>query len=486
MVSTGLFVLSEEAGASLGSATTLSTTFGGNIVAWRADCSYALIGRSGSTLVKYDETSGFMQLPITVPGTIYDIEWRPSNDYALIVGGSGTGTTVYKFDGTTLTAASGYVEYGGYYNYGVSWKSDGSAALIVNDWGSILQYDPGSNSVSKLGDVNWGLYDVEWSPTNAYALCVGLGVYKYDGSITTIEPYGAGYGAYFGVSFRSDGSKAMLVTNGNHVRLYSGGSISEVGTTVSCPYKVHYAPSSTNAIITIDNGHLCECDESSVYDLPTEAYWLRGMDWRSDGEYAMASGGTYTIKYVPGIALSGQVIFDKWGYLSGEVASIAVTALSGGLPVSGVSVSMSDVGGGIFDPTAGVTDGSGVFKTNYTVPIVSSNATETVTASLSKAGYSQGTAQNMTLLFPCIFIQYSITPTTFYLGENATLEGHASLLGFPDIPVVGAQVQVNGGTGKWDPAISYTDSNGDFGATYGTHQYVGGDEWHSVQVSKLY
>jgi hypothetical protein len=477
-----ILVTPHEASAS--TATTLSSTIGKNVVSWRSDNAYAILTYGNNEIYKYDGSS-FSSLSVSLPGGIWDAEWKPpSNSYALLVGVSGTSTTVYRFDGSSCALAGGYVEYG-YTNYGVSWKPDGSYALVVNDWGSLLKYDPGTDSVSKLGDVGWALRDVEWNPTGAYALLVGDGVYKYDGSsITTVEARGAGYGIYFGVGFRSDGSGAMIVSNTGHFRYFDGSAVSEVGSVGNTLYQVHYGPSSVIAVATCVNGHLYECNGTSINDLPTEAPYLRSIDWRTDGTYAVASGNPYTVKYVPGLALAGQVVFDNWGYGSREVASIAVAALSSGSFVSGVDVSMSVVGGGSFDPASGVTDSNGVFRTEYTVPVVSSPTTVTVTAGLSKAGYDQGTAQNMTSVGPSISLSYSITPTTFYLGQNATCQGHASVYGFPSIPVSNAEVQVHGGFGEWDPEIGYTDSNGDFSATYGTHRYVGGDEWHQVIVTK--
>jgi hypothetical protein len=485
MLATGFVQLVPAAGASLGSVTTLSTVTGGNCVAWRPDCSYAVIGKSGSPLVRYDDASGFVAFPVTVPGTIWDIEWRPTNDYALIVGGDGTSATVCKFDGsTTLTQASGYVEYGNYYNYGVSWKSDGSSALIVNNWGSILQYDPSTNTVSKIADVGWALYDVEWNPTNAYALCVGDGIYKYNGTVTTLESRGAGYGMYFGVGFKSDGGGATLVTNGNHVRYYDGNTISEIGTTSSMPYRVHYAPSSNDSVIVTDNGHLFECDGISLYDLPTDAPWLRGLDWRSDSHYALCSGTTYTVKYTQGKVLSADIEFSNWGFATVENATILVKAVSEGSSVDGANVVLSCAEGGTFGNSSGLTDSSGVFSTSYTPPVVSTQTTVTVKSDLSKSGYIPGSSLNSTLITPSIKVNLTLVPNEILLGQNATAMVHAAVYGFPAIVISGGLVQLSGGSGTWVPETGLTDSNGDFESVYSTHPYIAGRDAIYAQVNK--
>jgi hypothetical protein len=483
----GLFVAQNA--QAIGTVTTLSSSYGGYSVAWRHDDSYAIMTSGNNRIDKFDGST-FSTLSVSLPVTIYDSEWRPDNAYALLVGMDyGTNyATAYTFDGSTLTPTIAGFEPWGNPNYGVSWKPDGSYALISNV-GYLLKFDPSTNTVSQVANIPYTMRDVEWNPNGQYAICVGQVVWKYDGStLSVIEPSGTIAGLYRGVSFKSDGNGAMLITSTGELRYFDGSTISHVGDAGYGLWKIHYKPSSNFAIAVGENGHICEWDGTTIHDLPTDAssVGLTGLDWRSDGAYALATiDAPFTIKYTSEGTLSGSVVFDNWGYGSKEVANITVMAFNGGIPIAGTSVTMSSGGAGSFNPVSGTTDGTGLFKTAYTPPIVSSNTLVSISASLSKSGYISGSGQNTTTICPAIQVTWSISPTTFYLGPNvATCSIHAAIYGFPSISVDNADVQVVGGWGKWNPSLGKTDANGDFSSTYTTHRYVAGLEWHHIDVQK--
>jgi hypothetical protein len=476
--------------ASVGSATTLSTSFGGASVAWRFDGAYAII-TSGNNLIYNYDGANFNSVSVKLSGSINDAEWRPPSDtYALLVG-MDTGTnyaSVYRYDGSTCTKVTSGYQVWGNPNNGISWKPDGSYALIANALGYLLKYDPIVDSVSLVADTHgWSLWDVEWNPDGSYAICVGQGVYKYtESSFVALEASGLA-GVYRGISFKSNGTGAILVTYGGEFRYCDGLTVSPLANAGYELWKVHYRPSSDLAIaVGVNNGHICELDGTNVYDLSTDAssVGLRGLDWRFDGTYALASYSTYTIKYVPSGGLIGSVVFDKWGYGTTEMAIITVTATSGGVPVPGVSVAMSSSIGGSFNPLYGLTDSNGICMVNYIPSAVLTRTTATISASLSKSGYSPGSGSNTTVIVPSIYVMMTVTPSTINLGENAVAYVHASIYGNPGTPVPDADVWIGGGYGSWTPSMGLTDSNGDFTAVYSTHHYVAGLEVMSAIVSK--
>jgi hypothetical protein len=485
-----LWIAVDNSRGSVGSVTTLSTIYGGASVAWRLDGAYAAITSGNNIIYKFDGAD-FSTSSVSLSGSVNDAEWKPpSNAYALMVG-LDTGTnyaSVYKYDGTTCTKVTSGYQVWGNPNQGVSWKPDGSYALIANTLGYLLKYDPVGDSVSLVADTSgYSLWDVEWNPDGSYAICVGQGVYKYtESSFDTLEASGV-TGIYRGVSFKSNGTGAMLVTYGGEFRYWDGASVVSVASAGYELWKVHYKPSSNLAIaVGVNNGHICELDGTNVYDITTDAssVGLRGLDWKPDGTYALASFSIYTIKYVPSGGLLGSLIFDKWGYAPTEMAIITVTAISGGVPVPGVSVAMSSSVGGSFNPLYGLTDSNGICLVTYIPPPVLSQTDATITADLSKTGYVPGSGSNTTIISPAIYVSMVVTPSTINLGENASAVVHASVYGYPSTPLPDADVWIGGGWGSWTPSTGVTDSNGDFQAIYSTHHYVAGLEVINAVVSK--
>ena len=80
---------------------------------------------------------------------------------------------------------------------GIAWKPDGSYALIVGDYGTILIFD-GSNFEEISSHTNYNLLDVEWKPDGSYALIVGEygAILKYNESrkeVSEIKSYTYAY-----------------------------------------------------------------------------------------------------------------------------------------------------------------------------------------------------------------------------------------------------------------------------------------------------
>src|SRR5439155_22773927 len=90
--------------------------------------------------------------------------WKPDGSYALIVGDF---ATLVKYDGTSLTTVPTGISTG--FNFwSVSWKQDGSYALIGGSVGLLLKYDgvlvtqisnPGGTTILSMSWHSSGTYD---------------------------------------------------------------------------------------------------------------------------------------------------------------------------------------------------------------------------------------------------------------------------------------------------------------------------------------
>jgi photosystem II stability/assembly factor-like uncharacterized protein len=120
--------------------------------------------------------------------------------------------------------------------YGISWKPDGSEALVVGDQRTVLRYMDASKEFTKI-EYNEGgsfLLDVAWRPDSLYALVVGSAgsAFAYNGQ--TLVPYNANTNEYFyDVNWKADSSEALLVGSSGMIMRFKDGSFTKVdsGTT---------------------------------------------------------------------------------------------------------------------------------------------------------------------------------------------------------------------------------------------------------------
>lgn len=78
---------------------------------------------------------------------------------------------------------------------------------------------------------------------------------------------------------------------------------------------------------------------------------------------------------------------------SEQTSTITVYVISGGNPISGVTVTLSSGNVGTLAQTSGTTDSGGYFTTTFTAPTVATQASVTITASATKTGYQNGQNQ---------------------------------------------------------------------------------------------
>jgi len=123
--------------------------------------------------------------PVTTP--LRQVAWKPDGSYALIVGDF---ATLLKYDGTSLATVPTGISTG--FNFwSVSWKQDGSYALIGGSVGLLLEYNGVSvTQISNPGGTT--ILSMSWHPSGTYVVLSGKsgGLRTYDGS--TIKSFATG------------------------------------------------------------------------------------------------------------------------------------------------------------------------------------------------------------------------------------------------------------------------------------------------------
>ena len=148
---------------------------------------YALVTSSDGKVFRLYSNGTLTLIGQPVTTQLRQISWKPDGSYALI---SGDSAVLLKYDGTSLTSIPTGVSTGLNF-WTVSWKPDGSYALIGGSSGLLLKYN--GVSVTAISDPNTQtLYAIGWNPTGNYALLVGKSgtMLTYDG--TTVRSLTSG------------------------------------------------------------------------------------------------------------------------------------------------------------------------------------------------------------------------------------------------------------------------------------------------------
>ena len=286
----------------------LSSSTGYNLwdIDWKPDGSYALIVSDRGEVLKYDGNTFTIQSTGSSEDFqryVADVDWNPDGSYAIIVGWDGYWSTggwgspywsgnpkIWKYDGSTFT------EYdSSELPRGVSFKPDGSYALIVGENGAAWTYDGTNLNLLSTG-VNDNLYAVSWKPDGSYAIIVGASgtVLKYDGSSFTILSNGTATDLK-SVDWKPDGSYALITGANGYVTKFDGASFTPLTSGVETNLnKVSF--NSTAALIVGDSGTMLMFDGTSFTPMVTGTTEnLNGVRWSVDGSYAVVVGDSGTM-----------------------------------------------------------------------------------------------------------------------------------------------------------------------------------------------
>jgi len=295
-----------------------------NSIDWKPDGSYALIVGDGGIVATYDGNRvevikrGLMSTPalpdLPIITNFQDISWRPDGSYALIVGDD---NTVYKYEVTLGVTTFTQLLTGVGFNYDwtvVSWKPDGSYALIAS-WGHIIKFNPLGiplvNQFTEISSSVWATNDICWKPDGSYALIGGYKqpIRKYDG--TTFTNVDANTYDAFGIDWKPGGSYALVVTlfnSTNSFYKYDGTTMIGLGNAgypyyPYISYDVAWRPNGGEALIVgynYNGATVIKFDGTTFTLIPNDLTKAHGVDWKPNGNYAVivGSGGGVWI-YTP-------------------------------------------------------------------------------------------------------------------------------------------------------------------------------------------
>lgn len=484
MASSG--TVSSNASVSMGSIVLLSSEAGGQGIDWRPDDSYALIVRNSANKWTFDGQT-FNPILSSLDMNVADIAWRPQGDYALIVGShtSEWRSKVAKWDAGASSFSEVYSNYLEIIN-GVAWSSDGSYAYLVGTGGLVLKFTHSTQSLTHiilgipdLGDVEFrpgtntayfvGTYDIGYQPQS--------NIFTYDGS-TLGHLYISGSVYNMAITWKSDGTRALITTNSGSIYLYDLSTFTLVSEGNGYLTRdVEYQPGTSLAIGARDDGYVLEYDGTSgnMYASPSGAYALQGVSWRSSGDYALTSGSYWTAKYIPPGSMAVSVSLANTLIASNENTTASIRVLTGGQGIAGATVTVSvDPTGPTLMPNSGQSDANGFFNCTITASPVLVETGYQVTATAEKSGYMTQSGYAAFSTRPYVQTSVTLSACEIYQGENCTVQVNASVFGV-GTPLENARVDMDPiGSGKYDSSNGFTDASGRFITTfrsYPSHNY---------------
>ena len=230
--------------------------------------------------------------PVTTE--LRQVSWKPDGSYALI---SGDSAVLLKYDGTQLTSIPTSVSTG--YNFWtVSWKPDGSYALIGGTSGLLLKYD--GVSVTAISDPNTlTIFAIGWNPTSNYALIVGKSgaALTYDGTSVRSLTSGTAYDLD-AVGWNPNSQYALIGGLNGTILRFNGTQITPINTNgltgTNAIASIAFNPSGTLALLVGNNGMVLSYNGSTLTLLSQVTFsWLYGVTWSPSGTaYIIGNGGT--------------------------------------------------------------------------------------------------------------------------------------------------------------------------------------------------
>ena len=272
-----------------------------NDVDWKPDGSCALIVGKGGIVVKYDGTT-FTSLTSGTTNDLCKVAWKPDGSYAVIIGASGV---MLKWDGTDFTDISSGVSNN---LNGVAWDIDGTYALIVGDSGVVLKYDGTITSLDSGTTRN--LWDVNWKPDGSYALILSeYELLKFDGTTFTFQSLPRTHYQGSNIDWHPSGIYA-IITNPSYAKIskYDGATFTEYSTR-SRVRGVSWKPDGSYALLVGGGGQIIKFDGTNFVHLSSSiGSGLWDVNWKPDGSYALIlseyellkfDGTTFTFQSLP-------------------------------------------------------------------------------------------------------------------------------------------------------------------------------------------
>jgi hypothetical protein len=257
--------------------------------------SYALVVSYEGFVYKLypNGTLSLIGQPVTTQ--LREVSWKPDGSYALIVGDH---AVLIKYDGTSLTTIpTGIATTMNFLS--IAWRPDGSYALVGGSGGILLKYD-GTTVTQIPSSYAVSFRAVGWNPSGTQAILVSYfgQVFQYQstGQLTKLNS-GASQ-SFDAVAWSPDGSYALIAGDGGGILKYDGTSFQALNTaglyssTLTVRY-VSFNPSGNLALLVGDSGLALTYNGSSLSALPTlTSNTLYSVSWSAGTAYIVGGAGT--------------------------------------------------------------------------------------------------------------------------------------------------------------------------------------------------
>jgi len=262
---------------------------------------YALVVTAEGKVYRFYQngTLTLVGQPVTTP--LRQVAWKPDGSYALIVGDF---ATLLKYDGASLTTVPTGISTG--FNFwSVSWKQDGSYALIGGSVGLLLKYDGVSvTQISNPGGTT--ILSQSWHPSGSYVVLSGKsgGLRTYDGS--TIKSFATGTTNDLNtVAWNPNGQYALIGGLNGVVLKFDGTMVTSISTNgltgTNAIKSIAFNPSGSLALLVGDNGMVLTYDGSVLTLLPNiTGSWLYAVSWSTSGTAYILGGSGTVLTYANG------------------------------------------------------------------------------------------------------------------------------------------------------------------------------------------
>jgi len=180
--------------------------------------------------------------------------------------------------------------------YGISWKPDGSEALVVGDTHTVLRYRHDTGKFTKLeytGGADF-LLDVSWRPDSLYALVVGSdgAVLAYNGE--TLVPYHSSTSSYlYDIAWKHDSTEALIVGSGGTIMRFRDGTFTNINSgTTRTLFGASWSPLDGSATIVGANGTIITMAPDGSINAIQFIYnvTLHDFCWSPNGSMAVLTG----------------------------------------------------------------------------------------------------------------------------------------------------------------------------------------------------
>ena len=242
------------------------------------------------------------------------VSWKPDGSYALIIGDH---AVLIKYDGTSFTTIpTGIATTVNFLS--VSWRPDGSYALVGGSGGILVKYD-GTTVTQIPSSYAVSFRAISWNPSGTQALLVSYfgQVFQYQstGQLTKLNS-GASQ-SFDAVAWSPDGSYALIGGDGGGILKYDGTTFQALNTaglyssTLTVRF-ISFNPAGNLALLVGDSGLVLTYNGSSLSALPTlTSNTLYSVSWAAGTAYIVGGAGTLltysggTMKNVPTGTFSG-------------------------------------------------------------------------------------------------------------------------------------------------------------------------------------